>query len=207
MKLHNAVTLRGVRRAPAVPEPLPEDREGFKFRSGSLPLDLAATLAARRSPEPRELLATPPDLDRWLRAARRWSVRAAGAADLNAARALREAVYGLALACIRGGAFPAEERSLVNACAARPLPESQLGPAPGKAARTPELEVQQALTAIAREAVALLSGRDAARIRNCAGCTILFVDASRAGRRRWCSMAACGNRRKVAAHRRRNAEG
>ena len=31
----------------------------------------------------------------------------------------------------------------------------------------------------------------------------LFLDTSRAGRRRWCSMATCGNRQKVAAYRRR----
>ena len=41
------------------------------------------------------------------------------------------------------------------------------------------------------------------RIRKCAAddCVLHFVDVSRGGDRRWCSMAACGNRSKVRRHR------
>jgi predicted RNA-binding Zn ribbon-like protein len=126
--------------------------------------------------------------------------------DLRAARALREALYRLAVACIAGRPFAASDRALANAWSARALPAAQLGPAPGRPGRAAAPStVPQALAAIAREAVALYSGAGAARIRQCGGCSILFVDASRAGRRRWCSMAACGNKEKVAAHRRRAA--
>lgn len=39
------------------------------------------------------------------------------------------------------------------------------------------------------------------RIRTCAGdCTLRFHDTSKAGRRRWCSMAVCGNRAKAREH-------
>jgi predicted RNA-binding Zn ribbon-like protein len=43
---------------------------------------------------------------------------------------------------------------------------------------------------------------DPGRIRRCAGpaCVLLFLDVSKSGRRRWCDMAVCGNRAKVAAH-------
>jgi predicted RNA-binding Zn ribbon-like protein len=43
---------------------------------------------------------------------------------------------------------------------------------------------------------------DDRRIRRCAGptCVLLFLDVSKSGRRRWCDMAVCGNRAKVAAH-------
>jgi predicted RNA-binding Zn ribbon-like protein len=43
---------------------------------------------------------------------------------------------------------------------------------------------------------------DPARVRRCAGpaCVLLFHDVSKAGRRRWCDMAVCGNRAKAAAH-------
>ena len=44
----------------------PEDRDGFRFRGGHVALDLAATLGARLKAQPRELLAAPADLDRWL---------------------------------------------------------------------------------------------------------------------------------------------
>ena len=58
-------------------------------------------------------------------------------------------------------------------------------------------------------AAALLEagGGDRARVRECAGegCTLWFRDASKTGRRRWCSMAVCGNRAKAAAYRARRA--
>jgi predicted RNA-binding Zn ribbon-like protein len=43
---------------------------------------------------------------------------------------------------------------------------------------------------------------DRDRIRACAGhdCVLHFYDASRAGRRQWCSMAGCGNRAKARRH-------
>jgi predicted RNA-binding Zn ribbon-like protein len=48
------------------------------------------------------------------------------------------------------------------------------------------------------------SGR-AERVRICANdtCRWVFFDESRAGRRRWCDMASCGNRAKAARHRAR----
>jgi predicted RNA-binding Zn ribbon-like protein len=39
------------------------------------------------------------------------------------------------------------------------------------------------------------------------GCTLTFADHTRGHARRWCSMASCGNRAKVAAHRKRLREG
>ncbi|MFZ0818933.1 MAG: CGNR zinc finger domain-containing protein [Candidatus Acidiferrales bacterium] len=61
------------------------------------------------------------------------------------------------------------------------------------------------LTAIARSAAGLIAEGPRAPIRKCAnpGCGLFFYDDSRTGRRRWCSMAVCGNRAKVAAHYRR----
>jgi predicted RNA-binding Zn ribbon-like protein len=43
------------------------------------------------------------------------------------------------------------------------------------------------------------------RVRECDGhdCGWLFLDTSKAGRRRWCSMRICGNRAKAQRHRRR----
>ena len=44
---------------------------------------------------------------------------------------------------------------------------------------------------------------DFAQIKACQGraCTLLFADHTRGHARRWCSMAVCGNRAKVLAHR------
>lgn len=47
---------------------------------------------------------------------------------------------------------------------------------------------------------------DFSHVKACEGpaCTLLFADHTRGHRRRWCSMAACGNRAKQAAHRHRH---
>jgi len=73
----------------------------------------------------------------------------------------------------------------------------------GLAARSEGLE--WLLAAIARSAADLIVEGPDAPIRICANpkCGLYFYDDSRTGRRRWCSMATCGNRAKVAAHSRR----
>ncbi len=57
------------------------------------------------------------------------------------------------------------------------------------------------LAAIARSAADLLIEGSEAPVRRCANskCRLFFYDDSRTHRRRWCSMAICGNRHKVAA--------
>jgi predicted RNA-binding Zn ribbon-like protein len=61
------------------------------------------------------------------------------------------------------------------------------------------------LAAIARSAAEILTEGAAARLSACANpaCGLLFCDTSRTHRRRWCSMAVCGNRYKVASFARR----
>lgn len=49
----------------------------------------------------------------------------------------------------------------------------------------------------------LLSERDTARIRKCTQCVVHFLDTSKKGSRRWCSMKLCGNKLKVASYQRR----
>lgn len=64
------------------------------------------------------------------------------------------------------------------------------------------------LAAVARDAVELLTDPAArARLRQCEGdnCPIVYLDTSRGRRRRWCSSEVCGNRERVARHRRRAA--
>ncbi|MFC9106101.1 CGNR zinc finger domain-containing protein [Streptomyces rochei] len=64
------------------------------------------------------------------------------------------------------------------------------------------------LGSLARDAVELLTDPVArAGLRQCEGdnCPIVYVDTSRGRRRRWCSSEVCGNRERVARHRRRAA--
>jgi predicted RNA-binding Zn ribbon-like protein len=63
-------------------------------------------------------------------------------------------------------------------------------------------EPLRALAPIARSAADLIAQGRGALVRKCANprCVLYFRDTSRTRRRRWCSMAVCGNRMKVAAH-------
>jgi predicted RNA-binding Zn ribbon-like protein len=58
---------------------------------------------------------------------------------------------------------------------------------------------ERILAEIARAAGDLLTSDALNRVRQCSNpnCSWLFVDTSRAGRRRWCDMKVCGNRAKV----------
>jgi predicted RNA-binding Zn ribbon-like protein len=182
----------------ALREPQDEIRDGFKFRGGHPALDLAATLAARRKSTPRELLATPADLGRWLVASGlATEIPPASATELEVARELREAIYRLAIARSKRRRLPEPDRALLNHWAAQPPPPLRLEQG---GARQVVAGAGPLLALVARGAVDLLGGAAGERIRGCSGdgCSLLFVDTSRSGGRKWCSMAACGNRAKVA---------
>lgn len=67
--------------------------------------------------------------------------------------------------------------------------------------RTPEALLLPIGEALAR----FVCSEDFSHLKACEGpaCTLLFADHTRGHRRRWCSMAQCGNRAKQAAHRHR----
>jgi predicted RNA-binding Zn ribbon-like protein len=204
------------RSAATPPIPPPTDRAGFRFRGDHPALDLAATLAARKKPTPRELLIEPADLDRWLSEVRLVDAPIEPRSrprDLELARELREAIYRVAISGVAGlqnkPAAPTDLATL-NRVATNTPPTPHLKP--GNTKRSP-LEIEwisptptALLATIARSAILLFGGPQATRIRHCEGqgCAILFLDTSRAGGRRWCSMAGCGNKAKVAAFRARS---
>ena len=66
-----------------------------------------------------------------------------------------------------------------------------------------------ALTPVAVAVTELLSTAPPDRLRPCDApdCPRWFLDTSKAGRRRWCSMARCGNRAKAARYRERHEHG
>ena len=66
----------------------------------------------------------------------------------------------------------------------------------------------QALAPLAEAAAELLATGDFRLIRRCESdtCVLWFYDRTKSHHRRWCSMATCGNRHKVAAFRKRRNE-
>jgi predicted RNA-binding Zn ribbon-like protein len=61
------------------------------------------------------------------------------------------------------------------------------------------------LIPVAKAIADLVCSEDFSDVKGCEGhgCTLFFLDKTRARARRWCSMAICGNRAKQAAHRKR----
>jgi predicted RNA-binding Zn ribbon-like protein len=64
---------------------------------------------------------------------------------------------------------------------------------------------EQILAPVALKAAELFSSADFRRVRRCGErtCVHWFLDTTRPGQRRWCSMATCGNRLKVRTYRQR----
>jgi predicted RNA-binding Zn ribbon-like protein len=67
------------------------------------------------------------------------------------------------------------------------------------------IEPRQLLIPPAQAVVRMLADGERGLVRNCEGCTMWFYDHTKAHRRRWCSMALCGNRAKARGHRQRAA--
>jgi len=72
--------------------------------------------------------------------------------------------------------------------------------------RQRRLDAASLLEPVAQAVVKLLTEPGLELVRQCEAhdCTLMFRDLTKSRRRRWCSMAACGNRMKVAAFRARN---
>jgi predicted RNA-binding Zn ribbon-like protein len=195
----------------------------FRLGLGHVTLDFLATLGGR--PGNRiERLAAPDDLSRWIVEAG-MATAAGTAADtamgaearmaamagmaaapppsrelLDDARDLREAIRRV-LDCAREGSRPeGSDLALVNEWARSPIPAPQIGPDFARRLVGADA-VSGALSYIARESVDLVTGPELGRVRSCAGCSLQFIDRSRPGTRRWCSMERCGNRSKTARYR------
>jgi predicted RNA-binding Zn ribbon-like protein len=177
----------------------------FRFRSGRLCLDFIATVGDRDHLS----------FDRWRGESdfSRWCV-AAGllperveitTAELDEARRLREALYGLALAALRQNAPGPTDLDLLNRWARKAPLVPQLAGLGGPRSWQADTPYDAVLATVARDAIDLLSGDMTKRLRKCADdhCSVLFVDMSRPGKRRWCAMNGCGNKVKKAAYRKR----
>ncbi|GAA1528254.1 ABATE domain-containing protein [Actinomadura kijaniata] len=173
----------------------------FTFLSGRLCLDLTTTLQVRHHDRPRETLTAPGDVRSWLERSGLVAGVEVDAAGLERVRRLREAVHDAARAVMEHREPDPADVALLNRTAGHP----PLTPVLADGAVRHHGDLDQALSTLARDAIDLLAGPAAGRVRQCAhpDCTRLFLDASHAGRRRWCGMTACGNKAKSAAYRRR----
>lgn len=137
--------------------------------------------------------------------------RAADAAFATAL-GLRETLYRM-FSATAGGATPAAADLLaLNDALARTPARSRLQPTPaGYAWEVAKLRpaLSDLLAPVLWSAADLLTNPRLGRVRRCANekCLYLFVDDSRNGTRRWCSMSTCGNRAKAHRHYARSKQG
>ncbi|WP_328935754.1 MULTISPECIES: CGNR zinc finger domain-containing protein [unclassified Streptomyces] len=168
----------------------------FRQGAGRLCLDFVRTLRHRGSPDVVEELPDAEAVLAWVRQCGPCA-DATGRPDAADARALREAVHTL-LTDARAGQTPdARSRDTVNSAAAQAVPVPRLT-STGQLTQHADDPVRATLALVARDALDLVTSPSLARLRTCAGpaCGALFLDISRPGNRRWCSMGTCGNRAK-----------
>jgi predicted RNA-binding Zn ribbon-like protein len=180
-------------------------KRDFRFRDTRLCFTLPATLGDRGLPTPYERLEEPADLARWcVEAGLLPTLPVVDAQRLEEAKSLREAIQRTGEAVV-GGVLPHERdvETINRAAAAVPL-VPQLS-ADGTRSQWSGATVDSVLSVIARDAVDLWSGPLRGRVKICAQdtCLGLFVDESRPGQRRWCSMSTCGDKAKKSAYRAR----
>lgn len=175
----------------------------FRFGLGDPVLEFLATRAGRYG-EPLERLAEPADLTRWLELSHLAGGARCSEDVLADAHELREAIYRTLTAAREARRPNSSDLRLVNDWARRPTPSPQLSPSMNVVFTGPD-PCRAELATLARAAIELIAGPRLSRIRNCANptCSLMFIDHSRPGRRRWCSMERCGNRAKTARYRQR----
>jgi predicted RNA-binding Zn ribbon-like protein len=173
-----------------------------EFVGNALCLDFVNTLNVRPDAT-RDRLGTAEELLAWVRAAGHpvdgTSERVASRA-LPTLRRLRDTVYEVFGAVVDGAELPAGMLSELTATYADAITHARWEQADGRLALVwprPTDPVEIAWP-VAVSALDLLRTGPLERIGRCPGCGWLFLDTSRNGQRRWCSMATCGSRTKAA---------
>jgi len=188
-------------------------RGRFLFVGNQLALEFLNTSLVQDA-QPVELLATPADLADWLAGARlitpaeaatvrtNWSTSEA-ASELSQIRAFREHLRSAVIDTEAGRSpSPAFVAELNRWLAGYPtIRQAEIHDnALIAVAQLHPVTPRDAMRPLAAAALELLTSADRTRLRQCGGCVVHFLDVSKKGSRRWCSMNLCGNRRKVAAY-------
>jgi predicted RNA-binding Zn ribbon-like protein len=185
------------------------DGQIFTFEPGSLAMAYSLTGPGTRD-GPLAVFQTfnaPSDLDRWAAGVVDADGIQATDDDMEVALRLQAAIWSVADAVVDRRSAPKASLDVINELAAGPSLVPRLTPGPARSWAQNQ-SAAAVLSTVARDAIDVLGGPPAARLKRCEGarCALLFVDTSRPGQRRWCSMDRCGNRAKAAAHRRRGKE-
>jgi predicted RNA-binding Zn ribbon-like protein len=198
-----------------------EWKDGFLFIGNQIILDLLNTKPVL--PEgPTELLSDFSSLERWLissgaissaaekAALRSWRGSSDAALFVQEVTAFRERLRE-AVVRLEGGHLPTEGfLSELNTLLLQHPTHALIYRQSGRLVRQTREQLSQPSdlwSRLAESTAQLLVEPDHSRLRQCEACVLHFLDTSKKGSRRWCSMNICGNKLKVAAYQQRRREG
>jgi predicted RNA-binding Zn ribbon-like protein len=196
---------------------LPQDT--ITSLEGRLCIGFVNTLHPRYGRHVRDALAGYPDLVTWNRSvdmlteAQEQGLLRAASVDpettlrvFERAIALREVTFRLFSAVAAGSAPQSEDLNCLHDAFAKAIAHASLSPTArefswewghGEASGHGE-ELELLLWPVTVSAIELLtSAKEWGKIKECPGCGWLFLDTSKTGNRRWCSMDECGSRAKM----------
>lgn len=181
------------------------------FIAGHVALDFVNTAEERGHPDAGEALRTVDDLRLW---GQRRGVLASGAdsdaglPELLAAIEVRELLYKLFLRRVHGRRASGADRSRLSGLASRAYQAASLDQeADGRLSWSWDPSQLATVRHVAvTTAVELLSQSPTARLKQCPGdhCGWFFLDTTKRGNRRWCSMSECGQEAKTLRRRERS---
>ena len=180
----------------------------FIFVAGRLCIDFTQTGGETEKRAYWERFHQPSDLADWLaESPLQLEKIQVSAAEFRLALSLREAIWRVAQAIMQNEKPRGADIDVINQIAAEPELHPQLSGDGRKQDWHLPVTATAALSVIARDAIDLFTGELRSRIRECENpkCGLMFVDASRPGKRRWCLMKRCGNMKKTSRYRQQHA--
>jgi predicted RNA-binding Zn ribbon-like protein len=177
----------------------------FQFVGGALALDFTNTVGNRLDDETsRDYFVTPADAAAWIERAKLGEGETVSPAALARLKEFRELLYRVFSALATERRPSAADLERLDAVVHQARSHQHLAMTPEAFVWRPEPlpAWKRALFEVALSAEQLLVSGDYRQVRRCEDdrCGWLFVDRSRGVRRRWCSMADCGNRAKARRH-------
>ena len=189
-------------------------RDGFLLVGNQLALDLLNTRPIQDG-EAHEFLPDFSSLLRWFQATgligsrestslqQIWGNSARGRQTVREIRELREELRKEVLAWEAGGKLHHPMIAKLNQLlAAHPMLANLIerGNGPRMELAFEPRQPEDLFAPLAHSAAKLFAECDRTKVRRCKQCVLHFLDTSKKGTRRWCSMQLCGNRLKVAAY-------
>ena len=164
----------------------------FTWLSGRPSLDLCNTVSADE-----DLLQTPQDVSKWLATAGFPEPETTCMQDVQRVRALRDALRGALVSHDAG-----EVATVVSDWLTAAPGHLAIDPANLRASFCPDVNSCACMFVPTLLDAVEIAREEIDRVRVCAAenCSVIYLDSSRNGSRRWCSMERCGARAKAHAY-------